>query len=523
MTEQETRTPSKSELVRWLEETGKTVKLPAWLEVSLLPRLIWNDGEPVEEVRLVAACLRKQATDEEASELTLVRDSLDREAAARFAWEIFRQWDSLGGPAAHKWAVYSLGAFGNDDTARRLGRLVRDWPGQRKYRRAEQGLHALERIGSDAALAEIDGVRNTSKSVPLRDLASATLKRVAATRHMTLDDLSDRLVPTCGLDPRGRMNLDFGARAFTASLRPDLTLTLFDADGKPRANLPKPAKGDDPNQATAATELFKNAKKQLKEILAQQTIRLERAMVDERSWPVNVWKTTFLDHPVLRMLSPRILWTLHPADDLQLRLFRIAEDWSLANAEDRSVEWLRDAAVKIFHPLNPCLESLDAWKTVFRDYEIVPLFDQLERETFEVREVERLLPALERYVGHMVDGRQVLAQLARQGWITGTPREFGSVFVHSRSYRGADVTAILYHGGVLLGYYQEAIESAIGPLAFVKGEHGRVPADGFSPKDWLPLGSIEKVAFSEAVRDVDRLARAGKGFDPDWKRKMGLG
>lgn len=523
MAEDGKRPLDKSDLAHWLRETGKSVKLPAWLDVSLLPPLKWGDGEPVGEELLAAACLRKRAEDEEEGALTQLRDTLDRESAARFVWEIFRQWDALGGPTAHKWTIDAIGAWGNDETARRLGRRVRDWPGQRKYRRAEQGLRALERIGSDAALAEIDGVRGASKSAPLRDVAAATLKRIATARGITLDELSDRLVPTCGLDAEGRMHLDFGARSFFALLGPDLTLALFDSNGKPRASIPKPAKGDDTERAAAASDLFKSAKKQLKDMLGRQSTRLERAMVDGRSWPTDVWRTTFLEHPVLRMLAPRILWTRKQQEQKEELIFRVAEDWSQADSEDREITLDDRSRIAILHPLRVNREKLPPWKDVFRDYEIVPLFDQLARETFEVAPEERSLPSLERYVGHMVDGRQVLAQLARQGWVTGTPREFGSVFVHVRVFGGAGVTALLYHGGVLLGYYQDAIESAIGPLSFVKGQRARVPADGVSPSEWLPLGSVEPVAFSEAVRDVDRLARAGKGFDPNWKKKMGLG
>ena len=49
-------------------------------------------------------------------------------------------------------------------------------------------------------------------------------------------------------------------------------------------NLPAPGKRDDEKKAAAAYEEFKQMKKQMKEVIASQTMRLEQALSSARLW-----------------------------------------------------------------------------------------------------------------------------------------------------------------------------------------------------------------------------------------------
>jgi hypothetical protein len=47
---------------------------------------------------------------------------------------------------------------------------------------------------------------------------------LAERKGWTLDELADRTIPTAGFDEGGKMELDYGARKFTASLSEEMTI-----------------------------------------------------------------------------------------------------------------------------------------------------------------------------------------------------------------------------------------------------------------------------------------------------------
>ena len=55
-----------------------------------------------------------------------------------------------------------------------------------------------------------------------------------------------------------------------------------DADGKVKADLPKPGKSDDATKAGESVAAWKLMKKQIKEVVSVQSARLEQAMVTGR-------------------------------------------------------------------------------------------------------------------------------------------------------------------------------------------------------------------------------------------------
>lgn len=93
-----------------------------------------------------------------------------------------------------------------------------------------------------------------------------------------MEELSDRIVPGLGFDIRGERVFDYGDRKFIVTLTPELILEVQDESGKKFKNLPAPGKKDDEAKATAASEEFKNLKKQLKTVANIQAIRLEMAL-----------------------------------------------------------------------------------------------------------------------------------------------------------------------------------------------------------------------------------------------------
>ncbi|WP_262402502.1 DUF4132 domain-containing protein [Actinomadura sp. CNU-125] len=242
---------------------------------------------------------------------------------------------------------------------------------------------------------------------------------VARARGLSADELADRLVPGFGLDDAGTLVLDYGPRRFTVGFDETLTPFVIDEAGKHRKTLPKPGAKDDADLAPAAYARFAALKKDVRGVAGDQIRRLERAMVTGRRWSAAEFERYFVEHPLLRHIARRLVWTTGDT------AFRIAEDRTFADVDDAPVRLPDEARIGIPHPLE-LGDANTAWAELFADYEITQPFPQLGRPVDALTGAERRTGRLERFEGGTVPVGAVLG-LHRRGWERG-PVEDGGVY-----------------------------------------------------------------------------------------------
>jgi predicted DNA-binding WGR domain protein len=431
--------------------------------------------------------------------LAIVREVCTPESLAAFAWSLFEAWWGQGAPSKEAWAFRALGLLGNDDTARRLTPLIRDWPSEGQHQRAVAGLDVLAAIGSDVALMHLHGIASKAKNKPLQARAQEKVATVAEARDLTPTELADRLVPDLGLDDDGTLRLDFGARAFSVAFDETLKPFVRDAQGVRLKDLPKPLKSDDAALAEAATERYKQMKKDAKAIASLQVMRLETAMVERRRWSAADFRLFFLDHPLMRHLAARLVWGVYGTDGTDgtlLGAFRVAEDFTLADADDATYPLPAEASVGITHVLEMPDALRAAFSQLFADYEIMQPFRQLGRETYTLSAEERLAAQITRYADKVVATGSVLG-LANRGWERG--RDDSWVARFSRPVGdGLEVNLELDPGAHIADLASEPNQ--------------RIPAitlrraGTWDNSGLVSFGELDPVAASEVLRDADLLA-----------------
>ena len=102
-------------------------------------------------------------------------------------------------------------------------------------------------------------------------LRKEALSLAAKTRGITEEELEDQLVPDLGFNKRGEKTIDYGSRAFTAYLTPNLKIELKTEEGKRIKALPKPNAKDHVEKAEEAKVELSSIKKQLRSIISMQT------------------------------------------------------------------------------------------------------------------------------------------------------------------------------------------------------------------------------------------------------------
>ncbi|MFI0451950.1 DUF4132 domain-containing protein [Actinomadura sp. 6N118] len=470
---------------------------PNWLDPYLLPQVLLQDGRalPGAAVAHLVTILTVSHLDDVHPGIETVREACDPGSLAALAWEIFQQSTLRGrggGLGDEGWVLTALGLFGNDTTARELARVIRAWPGMNGHLLAVAGLDVLLAIGTDTALAQLNGIAERIKYKGLKGQARERIAALAADRGLTGEQLSDRLVPGLGLNADGTLVLDYGPRQFTIGFDEQLKPYVLDQDGKRRASLPKPGARDDAELAPAAHKRFATLKKEVRTVAAGRLERLERAMVAGRRWTADEFRELIVEHPLVWHLAHRLLWTTGDG-----RTFRVAEDRTLADLDDAEARLTGSDSVRLVHPLNLTPDTLAAWSDVFADYEIIQPFPQLGRPVHALTDAERAGTELGRFRDVTVAAGAALG-MERRDWDRGDPQDNGIIFWISRRLPGARTVMVALDPGISIvdpSYWPEQrIES-------VRIIDGHVPGHRADSR-LATFADIDAMSASELLTDL---------------------
>ena len=375
-------------------------EVPAWAAAGSLPRVRTRGGDtlPDDAIGPLVQMLAISRLDDPYIGVETVVADLDPASLAEFAWSLFMLWDGAGGNSKDNWALDALGLLGDDETVRRLTPLILWWPGQGNHARAVTGVSVLAAIGTDVALLYLYRISRRATFKGLKSAATEKMDEVATGLGLTAEQLADRLVPDFGLGADGSMTLDYGPRQFTVGFDEQLRPYVMDAGGRHLKALPKPGSKDDAELAPAAHQAFTTLKKEVRTVATEQLRRLERAMVKRRRWTGGEFRRYFVEHPLLRHISRRLVWGVYDSSGALAGAVRVAEDRSLATVADDETGLADDAVIGIAHPLE-LGENLPDWVEVFADYEILQPFPQLGRQTFTPTVEEAAAGRLLRFEG----------------------------------------------------------------------------------------------------------------------------
>ncbi|WNV85793.1 DUF4132 domain-containing protein [Umezawaea sp. Da 62-37] len=454
-----------------------------WAQVNALPPVLLSaDGRalPVEAVERLLTLLAAKAT----TELAAVREVCDAASLARFAWELFELWRADGMPLNDGWVFTALGALGDDGVVRGLTPLIRAWPGEGQHKRAVTGLEVLAAIGTDSALAALDGIARRVKYAGLRKRARERILDVAAGLGLSPERLADRLVPDLGLDDAAVLAVDYGTRRFAVGFDERLRPFVLDEGGRRLKDLPRPGAKDDGEVAPAEHKRFGQLKKDVRAVADDQITRLEQAMVVSRRWPAAEFRTLLVGHPLLRHLVRRLVWVVEDG-----RPFRVAEDGTVADVRDDAFDLPEDALVGVAHPVG-LGDDVKAWADVFADYAILQPFRQLERPVFRLDEAELSSRNLDRFDGVRVEVGRLLG-LTAGAWERGAVEGAGIERTMARPLPGGRVVGIVLDPGIVRGAPDEDPVQTLRQVGVLEGTFG----------DLDPVSASEVLAELTGLRD----------------------
>lgn len=478
----------------------KRPKLPDFFAPAALPPPLLADRSarlPPSTIEALGTMLSFSSLEEPYAGIEQVKAACEPASLARFAWALFEAWMVAGVPSKEGWAFQALGHFGDDECARKLAPLIRQWPGEAAHARAVTGLDVLATIGTDVTLIYLNGIAEKVKFKGLQEKAREKIAQIAEARGLTRDELADRLVPDLGLDENGSLALDFGERTFTVGFDEQLKPFVKDASGERLKDLPKPTKKDDAEKAQAAEERWKALKKDAKVVSGLQVLRMELAMCARRRWSAETFRQFFVEHPLLIHVVRRLVWGHYTEDGKLAATFRVAEDRTFADLNEDTWTLPEGALVGLPHALELDGQTAGAWGQIFADYQLLQPFAQLGRPTYAPTAEERSGLELVRVKGLKVPTGKVLGLEAR-GWRRGPPQD-GGVAGWMEKHLGPECMVELdFDPGLYTGMLSESPEQTLGSVTVREpntwGHNGR-----------MALGTLDAILFSELVRDLEGL------------------
>uniref|UniRef100_UPI0021497014 DUF4132 domain-containing protein n=1 Tax=Tahibacter caeni TaxID=1453545 RepID=UPI0021497014 len=474
------------------------------LVLGLLPRLLLRGGGraiALAQLPDVLMALMLSSADDPHPALLQIQQAVTPESLARFGRALLDWWEDNDAPGKERWMFALQGLIGNDETARVLAGRAKQWRAALNRVRAYDALEMIGRIGSDGALMQVQGFVVQQRYADLSQRAERLLGEIAQARGLTPEELADRSVPDLDLDESGRLVLDFGPRQFVVRFSGQLEPELRDARDRALKSLPKPNGSDDAVAAKAATEQFKDLKKQIKSLSGLQLRRLEAAMCAQRRWSREDFDQLLRRHPLLRHPVQRLVWGGFDADDGLLATFRVVEDLSLADAQDAPANVPGAARIGIVHPLRLPPAELAGFGQIFADYEILQPFEQLARRTYRLDPALRDGNVLPEWAGRRVTVASLLG-LEQRGW----RREVGDGGIIDGFTRplGDGLSMFLDIAALGDGWFvaQPADTKLVHEIARVALGRSRFEAAAERPT----FASLDAITFSELQRDLDLMA-----------------
>jgi uncharacterized protein (TIGR02996 family) len=327
-------------------------------------------------------------------------DSLDR-----FAVALGDQFTKLGETTALRWGFEAMGAIGHDLAAEWIGTRLRSW----SHQRSVQGAEILGKIGSGGAIYELYGlIADPTAYRPRRDQASGQLDLAAArAKFSSVSQLLDRIAPT--------------------------------------------------TVVPGSTERIRNAISR----------RFYYDMIEGRKMKAHDFRHYVVEHPFVAPLARRVLFASYGKGAI-LDLFRVDDNGRLVDDTGTEVE-VDDRVIGVMHPaeikdVGERQTAARKWKQVFQKAKAEPLFQQIDRPVFDLRENETGTKEITRFKLRRGEFDRMRRTMEfDRDWYVNDQHDQGGVAEWARFFKRDEVTVF-----ATLGSYGSTIESLRSEKEFSK-------------------------------------------------------
>lgn len=514
--------------VETIHKGGKNKKL-LWLYASQNPVVHFNNGTEADDkyIQAIMLCYSNMTTFGISESANLLAKELKQDELNKFASEIFSKWISDGAESKKKWVLYFCAIHGGYNMLDIILHYIKEWSENSRGAIASEAVKAIAFNGSSAALMSVDNIAHKFKHKQVKNAAIQALDNAAEELGITPDELGDRIVPDLGFNENMERIFDYGTRKFKVYLTPSLELEIYDENDKKLKNMPAPSKKDNEEIAKQSNTEFKQMKKQLKNVISIQKLRLETALLADRRWNKEAWNNLFVKNPVMHSFAIGLIWAAYENDYDLVQTFRYMEDGSFNTSDEDEYTLPDNCTIGLVHPIDLDEDTLSTWKEQLSDYEITQPIEQLERTVYRINNDEIGMFDLNRFKGRKLNDMTLLGRTTKLGWYKGSVQDAGgfNTFYRediSKRIKNDDGTTVrlvgnaveLHFSGMYVGGMGEEVE--IENVRFYTPgtvKRGSYMYDEADDQKAIKLEKINPRYFSEIVNQLEIILKGTEGTD----------
>jgi hypothetical protein len=370
---------------------------------------------------------------------------------------------------------------------------------------AERGIYALGQTATPDAISALQGLHRAIKHAGYRKQIAAALTAAAQRAGLSLGQLTERVVTTGGLSASGERLVTTGGPTARITISSDWKAQSEwqAADGWTR-NPPADVSAE-------AKQAVRRAVGEVRAARADERVRLEVLLAEERSWDIGDWRRYYLDHPVTGPISRGLIWEFNCPDGP--RLTGIPDAGGALATPSGSCPLPPEATVRLWHPARAATTEVQLW----REHLVAAGLRQPFKQAF--REVYLLTPAEQetrvysnRFAAHILRYRQTYALFKERGWTSNFlgPHDGGYEGHARRDFPDAGLTAVFAHSQADGGHGQMEVNlCSTDRVCFSRTDDRR--------RTPIPLAAVPGLVFTEAMRDVDLFVSVTSiALDPHW-------
>jgi hypothetical protein len=384
--------------------------------------------------------------------------------------------------------------------------------------------------GSDA-IAQLALLKSKIKSIPAQQQIQKALSAAAERAGLPGDEIDELAVPTYGMDAVGHRHDVVGeVVADVVVSGPDVQVRWSRAvGGDELKSIPASVKK---SHANTIKEL-KAALADIGKMLTAQRGRIDSLFVARKRWPIDAWRSRYLDHPLVGTIARRLIWTFEIGANPMAGIWL---DDRLVGVDDRPLEGLGpDTSVELWHPIGRPVTEVSAWREWLEQHQVRQPFKQAHREVYILTDAERRTRVYSnRFAAHILRQHQYSALCAGRGWRNKLRLMVNETYPPtSKELPEWGLRAELWIEGVGDDYGRDTTES--GAYIHVSTDQvrfyqigsaqqqpharggGYAPRRDYADAEPVPLERVPPLVLSEVLRDVDLFVGvASVGNDPTW-------
>jgi hypothetical protein len=279
--------------------------------------------------------------------------------------------------------------------------------GPRAVKVGNAAVYSLSQLSPEAAVSQLAMLKVRVKFGTAQKEIEKAYSVAAESLGLPREEIEEMGIPSYGLEGVGHLVEQFGEYRVELSVTgANAQVKWFDAKGKLLKSTPSKVKNEHKQECAELHQSLKD----IQGMLPAQRDRIDAMFLLRKSWPIEIWRERYLEHPLVGTIASRMIWCIDQIPVLFI-------DGQATNLDGQEIEFGTTAEVTLWHPVERTIDEIISWRQRLEKLALTQPFKQAHREVYLLTDAERNTQTYSnRYAAHIIRQHQFNALCAARGW-----------------------------------------------------------------------------------------------------------